>query len=185
MTDPHLDDVALPTSPAGFDLDAWLEGAALPEKVAVVYGRGDLAAEYDALNEQLSEVRARRDDGMLNGGIDARRIGDRMTEIRDALLASKLNVRLRALPKSQQVEIRTAAEALPEEQQQDFVAEQWISACSVAPVMTVEQVRKLRARIGEGQFAQVWDEAWAASNEKRLTVPFSLQHSAALATPAT
>lgn len=185
-----LNDVTLPTdtSAGGFDLDAWLDGAALPEKAVTVYGRADLVGEYEALDAELASLRAQTvESGMMNSpaGARSREIAERMTQVRDDLQRSRLVVRVRALTHDVAAELTRAADNLPEDEREDWIAEHWIAAAVIRPAMTVEQVQKLRARIGEGQFVLIWNAAYGVTNTKQVQVPFSLAHSATLATPAT
>ena len=82
-------------------------------------------------------------------------------------------------------EIRAGAEQIPEDKRAIWRAEQYIAASAVSPALTLEQTARLRAKIGEGQFAILWDAAWDVSNGKGVDIPFSLAHSATLATPTT
>lgn len=189
MTGKRLDDVALPLDTSGFDLDAWLDEARPPERSVTVYGRGDLAAEYEQLAEELRDVREAvlSESGMMNSPAKAREreIAERMTVVRDELLASKRVIRVRALDKDTQAEIVAGAANVSDEERANWRAEAYVTAACVSPRMTSEQVRRLRAKIGEGQFLALFEAAWDVSNDKTVQVPFSSAHSAALITPAT
>lgn len=186
---PTIDKVTLDTT--GFDLDTWLEGAAPPERVVVVHGRGDLAGEYEQLENELRDANeaasGAASSGMMNSAsaARAREIAERMSVIRADFEASKLTIRLRAISKDVQADITAGASSVADGERPDWIAEQYIAASAVRPAFTVEQVRKLRSRCGEGQFLALYEAAVEVSVNRSVEVPFSLAHSATLATPGT
>ena len=170
------------TKPAdGFDLNAWITGAKLPERAVTVYGRADLVAEFYELEQQLLALQSGEgvQDDRLTG--DPRvPIAQKMDALREQMQSSALTFRFRALMKDEVDPIRKAAPRVDGEPDGDYVAAHWIAAACVHPQVTPEQVQAIRERIGEGQFGALWDTAFSAANDKRVSVPFSLAASAAL-----
>lgn len=170
------------TKDDGFDLDSWISGARLPEKAVTVYGRADLVAEFAELEQRLLAMQSGEgvQDDRLTG--DPRiPLARQMDDLREQMKSSALTFRFRALLKDEVVKIREAA---PKKQDgdpdDDYVAHHWISAASVSPKVTPEQAAQIRERIGEGQFAALWEAAYSTANDRRVSVPFSLAASAAL-----
>lgn len=164
-----------------FDIDSWITGAKLPEKAVTVYGRADLIAQYQDLEQQLLSTQdgGPSDDRMT--GDPRARIARRMEQVRDDMRSSAVTFRFRALLKDEVKAIRDAAPRNKDGDADDeFVAARWIAAASIAPRLTPEQAESIRAKIGEGQYAALWDAAYSAANDKRVSVPFSLAASAAL-----
>lgn len=186
-----LNDVTLPVDTATFDLDAWLDDAAPPETVTTVLGRGDLVAEYQRLDAELAEAQRALTEGTGSGrlnspdGAKARELAERMDAVHAQMVASRLSIRLRAITKDTHDEILTAAKALPEAERESYVEVQYVAASAVSPEMDVEKVKRLRERIGAGQFDALQISAWNITNNRSVEVPFSLRSSAVLATQAT
>lgn len=170
------------TKDDGFDLDSWISGAKLPEKAVTVYGRADLVAEFGELEQRLLSLQSGEgvQDDRLTG--DPRiPIARQMDELREQMKSSALTFRFRALLKDEVTPIRQAAPKDKDgEPDAEHVALHWIAAASVSPKVTPEQAGQIRERIGEGQFAALWEAAYSASNDRRVSVPFSLAASAAL-----
>lgn len=166
----------------GFDLDAWIDGAKLPEKSCTVYGRADLVAEYEALDQQLRNLNGKSvEDDRLTGD-PAVPIAQRMEALREQMQSSALTFRFRALLKDEADAIRKAAPKDSDgDPEGDYVAAHWIAAACIQPAgVTAEKADAIRARIGEGQYAALWQAAWSVSNDQAVSVPFSLAASAAL-----
>lgn len=153
--------------------DAWLTTARLPERSVTVYGRADLVAEMEELEQQLRSTRGAVVDDRLGGASGPGMVASRIEELRAQMSASAMTFRFRALTKA---ESRAVLDGAPRgadgERDEDHVAAHWVAAGCVSHAMTAEQVREVRDRIGEGQFASLWDAAWGASNDKRVSVPF-------------
>lgn len=185
-SDPFIPVGTITVAADEFDLDAWIDGAKLPEKSVTVYGRADLVAEFEQLNEQLRTMKAAAtlDDGRLSGDPQAR-LARRMEDVRTEMQSSALTFRFRAILKEAGDEIRGAA---PKDSDGDpdggYVAAHWIAAACVSPAgLTAEKANAIRARIGEGQYAALWNTAWSVSNDRSVSVPFSLAASELLSRP--
>lgn len=169
------------TKDDGFDLDSWISGARLPEKAVTVYGRADLVAEFGELEQRLLAMQSGEgvQDDRLTG--DPRiPLARQMDDLREQMKSSALTFRFRALLKDEVTPIREDAPKVDGEPDPDYIAHHWIARASVSPKVTPEQAQAIRERIGEGQFAALWEAAYSASNDRRVSVPFSLAASAAL-----
>ena len=167
-----------------FDLDAWISGAKLPERSVTVYGRADLVAEFEGLEERLHAI---KDDeppaDRLGVTSESVRIAGRMESLRQEMKGSALTFRFRALTRDEQKAITDAApKGKDGEPDQLYVAANWIAKACISPGMTAAQAEQMRPRLGEGQYASLWDTAWTVSNAKHVDVPFSLAASGILST---
>lgn len=160
----------------GFDFGAWLSGAKKPERSVTVYGRADLVAELEELEEQLQAARNNpvHDDRLASTGTP-QAIASKIARLQEQMRDSAHTFRFRALD---QATVRGIYAAAPQnedgEYDADHVQAEWVAAACVAPAITPEQARQLQGAIGAGQFALLWDAAFAATNQKRVSVPFSL-----------
>lgn len=152
-----------------FDLDAWIAGAKLPERIVTVYGRGDLVAEAEHLRTQVAGSRSEpREDGRLNGRVAA--LERELATLQDQFEASRLEIRVRALPLE---EYRGAVAHLGKDATDEDATYAYFAAQVVSPRMTAEQVKLLRDRIGEGQWMALIEAANSVMTDRRLDVPFS------------
>ena len=158
-----------------FDLDAWIDDARLPEKSETVYGRADLVAEHQALEKQLQQAQRAGigDDRIVTPADD---LSARLKDVEARMQSSALTFRFRALTGPEGKEVR---ESVPKgddgEPENDPLVAAWLAASCVSPANTTpEQWVKIRAKIGEGQYALLWSAAFSVSNERRIDVPFSL-----------
>lgn len=163
------------TKPAPAEADGiadWIGSARLPEKSVTVYGRADLVADYDELQEQLqSALDAARNDDRLNSRASS--VAAELAELREEMKSSAKTFRFRALTRAEGKSINDSA---PKNQagelDDDYVAEQWVAKACIEPKVTPAQVTDIRARIGEGQFAALWQTAYEVSTKKRHDLPF-------------
>lgn len=180
-----MSDAFTPTTTNDFDLDAWILGAKLPEKSQTVYGRADLVAEFEALDQQLHALNAAEVDEDADerlSGDPAAALARRMESLRQQMQGSALTFRFRALLKDEADAIRKAAPKDSDgDPQGDYVAAHWIAAACISPAgLTPEKAEAIRQRIGEGQYAALWHAAWSVANDQAVSIPFSLAASAAL-----
>lgn len=164
--------------PAEFDLDAWIDGAKLPEKAVTVYGRADLVAEHYELTKQLEDASTdeARGDERLSGS-PGPRLARQIREVEDQMRSSALTFRFRAILDA---DVEAAKKAHPSND--DARAYFMLAQQVVHPQVAEEQWPKIRARIGEGQFEALLNAAAEASHQRQISVPFSLAASAALST---
>lgn len=163
-----------------FDLDAWIDEARLPERSVTVFGRADLVAELQELEEQLAKVRTSGGDDRL---VDpASELQQRVREVEAQRQASARTFRFRALSAAEVRKIRTEApKDVDGDPEAEYVAAAVLAASCVTPKgMTLDKARAVRAKIGEGQFDSLWQAAWGVSNDRRPDVPFLPAASAVL-----
>jgi hypothetical protein len=170
-------DTGTPMAPApAWDLDQWLNNSRPPERSVRVIGRGDLLAEYEELERQLTDAKA-AGNGMLVGRAGERRIAQRMTAVREQMRASAIDLRFRALVAEEQDDVDAAC-ARKDDGSIDGSdrAARMVAAACVSHELSVEQAHVMRVRIGEGQFLSCWRAVHDATNERTVDVPFSSAH---------
>lgn len=166
-------------------LEAWIDGARLPEEVATVYGRRDLRAEYLALEQELTTARDARIKGESSGDerltskTAERRIAERMETIREQMLASRRTFRFRALLDTEVEQVQKDA---PKDTSAKEMTYRLLAVQSVEPKLTWEQLKRINAAIGEGQFNELIQAAGTATAAGKVDIPFSLAASTALST---
>jgi hypothetical protein len=157
-----------------FDVDAWLTEAKPPQRAVVVYGRGDLLSQLQALE---ADIKANPDDSPRMGG-DPRRA--QMRRMHEQIQASRRVLHVRGLLEDERASLaeryttRTKGEDGEESESFDakaYEAEAYALAL-VDPVMSVEQVRRMHPRIGEAQWTAIGSEITRASVET-IDVPLS------------
>lgn len=165
-----------------FDLDAWISGAKLPERTQTVYGRADLIAEHEELSAALVRARSAAlddSDERLSAGADVSTLERRIVEVEDAMAASALTFRFRAILSE---ELDEAKRAVGKDADESTLTYELLSRQCVHPRVPAERWQQIRARIGEGQFAALTEAASSASFDRQVSVPFSLAASRARST---
>ncbi|WP_088320295.1 hypothetical protein [Kineosporia sp. R_H_3] len=175
-----------------FDVDAWLEAAAPPQRSVTVYGRADLVAqledlvaERDAAQLRASTVPVQRGpiDPRLGGVVaeteddrDIAFLDDRISDIRAALEGSRLVLHLRALLNEERGELLKKHRASEDDDLTPEGARAYehdaIALALVSPPMTTAQTARLHTRIGEAQWAAIGRTLERASSET-IDVPLS------------
>lgn len=165
-----------------FDLEGWISSAKLPERSVALCARGDLLADHKQADERLRALRPAQD--LMMGEADPRRAAAQVVrDLEDQIEAATRTFRVRALTAAEQDKIRgeSAKDKKGEVEFGDFSA-RWLAVSTVSPTLTVEQVRRLRDALGEGQYLDWFNTSSQATND-RVSVPFSPAASAALRTP--
>lgn len=152
-----------------FDIDAWLSGLSRVTKFVEVIGKPHLQAEVDALDAQLRRT---------SDAATALGIAEQIEALRVEMEASRVGFRVSSLDPER-------VEAILAEHPEDAVtagiailAEQIVEPAG----WSVEQVRALCRRLGEGYFAQTLLAASTAAQQGLgVEVPFSSAASAILA----
>lgn len=160
-----------------FDLDAWIDGAKLPEKAVTVYGRADLVAEHHELTEQLQAANARTIDDDRMVGSPKGRLAQQIRDVEEQMRSSALTFRFRAILDA---DVEAAKKAHPGDD--DARTYFMLTRQVIHPEVAEAQWPQIRSKIGEGQFAALLEAAAQASYERQVSVPFSLAASAALNT---
>jgi hypothetical protein len=168
-----------------FDVDAWLEEAALPQRSVTVYGRGDLLATLEDLAADRDRHARQPDpaptlnDPRLGGDTSTGRVNvdaldDRIARVRGALQQSALTLHIRAVLNTERQELvdkHTTKTTDPDTGRvTDDIAvlpyeHELVANACVAPRLTPDQVAKLHQRIGEAQWVSVVRTLERASGE--------------------
>ena len=175
MTDTSTTEVPASFSKNGAESDSvadWIKLARLPEKSATICLRADLQADFDELSAEHKRLEDNaRLDARLASSVSG--LQNEMARIRAEIEKSYRTFRFRALTRDEREQLNKDApkdpDNTPEEQS---TRELWVSRSAVKPRMTVEEVVALRAVIGEGQFAELWDTAYDATMRRRVDLPF-------------
>lgn len=157
-----------------FDVDAWLTEARPPQRAVVVYGRGDLLSQLQALE---ADIKAIPDDSPRMGG-DPRRA--QMRRMHEQLQASRRVLHVRGLLQDERAALAerhtTKTKGDDGEESESFDAKAYeaeaYALALVDPAMSAEQVRKMHSRIGEGQWLAIAEAIGDASSET-IDIPLS------------
>ena len=155
------------------DIDAWLDDLDLPQREVRICGKGSLVTEYAQLQRDLSEARkgeqavGEGDEGLNHGGQSAG-LQSRLDEVKERIEASMRTFVMQALSPDQ-------LKALVDKYAEDPVelTLQAMALQMVEPAMTVEQLRKMRSRIGQGQFQKLVDTGAGVTHDQDVDLPFS------------
>ena len=175
--------VPVDDQPAGFDVDAWLNQAQPPQRSVTVYGRSDLLADIQdliAAADRLDATQPPGDNRPGKPGDDARAQAQALTT---QLEQSRMVLHIRGAALDERIELGEKYKAEPEGPTQGLsYTVDLLARCIVQPTMSVAQIQKLRARIGEAQWGQIVDTLDVASQEP-ISVPLSRVGSALRSTP--
>jgi len=160
------------------DIRALLQQQKQPEETVKICLRGDLNAEIVDLDTRLGDIRnelAAHGDGRLNGSAEARRIAERIEELRAEAEEASVLVRLRALPRKEWNDL--IAKHPAKNKEQDFDANglfnEAVPACIVEPELDAETMDKFLDALTGGQFDQLAGTAYKL-NAGEGAVPFSV-----------
>lgn len=156
-------------NPAAFDLDAWIEGASRPERTVTLYRDGHLLAELDDLEARIKTAKAVPADerGITDDSPQA--LQEQWDGVAERFAASALQVRVRAITNAEYAEAHKAGrKAAGGKDDPEMIGLHVVAAAVVSPPMTVEQVSRLRDRIGEAQIGLL---AVAADELRRKGLP--------------
>ena len=135
---------------------------------------GALLAEHEALAEELATAMQQTRTSLADGS-SVRDLAQRVEALESQLAESRVSFRLRGLGRN--AFQRLLAEHRPADDDArvfnpDTFPQALIAACSLDPVMTVEDVAELGDVLTDGQFDELFDAAWNACREVD-GVPFS------------
>jgi hypothetical protein len=159
-----------------------------PEKTVPICTAGDLQAEFEELERDLSIARNQPSDGTLAGGSSslATQIAQQIMELRERMRQHSVTFRFRGLPRKEYSDLVTACPPSEEDKTKgsDVDMETYsvtlVAACAVEPAMSVEEAGQLADVLTQAQ----WDSLVAAAytvNKRDVDVPFSYAASAILA----
>lgn len=162
------------------DLDEFLSSEPrLAEKTAYFLTKPHLQGDIEALEQQLALVtddrgrptpdRSAAGDEHLAATL-AQAIEAKRTELRE----SARGVRVRQLSSTEWQAFGAAhREALdnPESPKRPVMWAELIAACAIAPTMTLEQVHKLRATVGDPQIDEIRLACWDVCTTSGVAIP--------------
>lgn len=135
------------------DIDAWIDGAELPEAEVTLAAKGKALA-------LLTDLRERRDKDLRTRSTPGRMVqaaghelDEQIATLTAEVRASEKTFRVRAVDGDTHQALLTQHRGAGEQ----AVLEAMVAAASVAPVLTLEQVHRLRLVVGEGQFKLLAD----------------------------
>lgn len=153
------------------------------EAVARICLAGDVAAEVDALQDELGRVSEDWEPGDLTAVHPGRETAQKLAAAREEMRAAEVDFRFRYIGDRAYHDL--LAQHPSADPQQAFDSETFpvalVAASAIDPVMTEKQVAELFESINEGQIKKLFDAAWEAHNGAPEAVPFSLAVSALLA----
>lgn len=160
------------------ELDAMLKAAKQPEKTVEVCLRGDLQADWEQLDRELSELRT-KSAATLAGDPAEGTLADRIRALEAEMTESTLHLRLRALrrkPWLALLEAHPAREGNDLDKVYNLNVDEFFPALVgksvVDPVFTPEQLDALLDSITSRQYDVLTEAAWNL-NRADVSVPFS------------
>lgn len=161
-------------------LDEVMSSARLVERTARICLRGDLEAEYHETLEELSTL-VDEDGQLLTEGdqalSDASRVEElslRARQLREQMQTATRRVRFRAMPDDEWRAFDKAHRGTDGKiKDQGTYNNELIAACAIAPAMTVDDVIKLRGKLGPTQMVTLANAAFFACTTGGLDVPKS------------
>lgn len=168
-----------------FNVDAWLEEAALPQRSVTVYGRGDLLAELEDLLAYRDRHAKQPPAPALNdprlggndqhaGVVDTAALDESVARLRHAVDQSGLTLHLRAVLNTERQELTEkhttrGRDDLTGKSVEDFdglaYEHELVSRACVTPKLTAAQAATLHERIGEAQWRAIGATLERASGE--------------------
>jgi hypothetical protein len=180
------------------DIKALLAQAKLPQRSVPICLRGDLHAEWEDLQRQLTEGRRRAEAADSLGEVfDAGPLAERIGAVEQAMADATLTLHLRALPQqSRDPKVTTWDRLLRQHPVPEDGADErdrnmgvntatffpaLIQTCCVEPDLDPEDWDQLFAAITDGQYTVLCNTAWTL-NRGDVDIPFSFAASRIRAT---
>lgn len=166
------------------DIKALLREARLPEKIVEICLRGDLVAEYEAVEAEHDRAVENRGDSLAGGNIAE--LKHRMNELREQMTAGNVAFRLRAMPRPKWRALCDAHQPRKDEESGEVDArdrvlgvnvesffEPLVMGCVIEPELDDEDWALLFGeRLTDRQFDVLALAAWDL-NKRDVDVPFS------------
>lgn len=134
------------------DIDAWIDGAELPEAEVTLAGKGKTLAVLTDLRERRAKDLRNRRRGVAPGRMapmdETHELDEEIAELAAEVRASERTFRVRAVDGDTHQAIITQHRDAG-----DQAVGEAVVAAAMVPPMTVEQVHRLRLAVGEGQFS--------------------------------
>lgn len=147
-----------------------LNAAKRAEKTVRLCLRGDLVAEFEALEAQLADLTM--GVGWGNGDDATAEVAERLTEIRAEMLGDTVTFTFRALKRLAWDELNAKHTGENGLLNIDAFLPELVAASLVDPVMTAADLDELYDVINDGQRIALGNAAWSANTED-VAVPFS------------
>jgi hypothetical protein len=167
------------------DIDAILDQGKRLEKQVRICTRGDLVAEFERLEDALSQqIEADETADAFDKGAQANDLAAQIEALREQMKASTIVFTLRALPRGRLRELIDEHPPRKDEDGEPHHADResgvnestfwdpFVRECVVSPTMTPARWAKLDAILSDRQFQQLTSVAWDVNREK-VDVPFS------------
>ena len=158
-----------------------LKAAKLPERSLQVCLRGDLQAEFDDLERQLREARETpaTTGKRLGSKPDAMAIVEKQAVLRDQMADEMLDLRVRALPRSEWVELVRANPPKPGDDGDEAMGVNLeglmpvaIPRCVVEPELDDEDWKMLNDHLSSGDYDRLMTTVWDV-NRSGVDIPKS------------
>jgi hypothetical protein len=146
------------------------------EKSVTFVTAGDLLAEHEALSAQLADA-MRKQRTTLDDGTTVQQCAERLTALESDLAASTVTVKVRSIGRNAFRRLMAEHASDGEPFDPDMFPPALIAACSLDPVMTVDEVNGLGDVLTFAQWDELFGAAWEACSEVD-GVPFSVLASA-------
>jgi hypothetical protein len=142
---------------------------------------GDVAAEYDRLEAELSKTAQWQPQSMAEANPSAA-IAEKMVAVQERMREAEVEFTFRALGAKAWSDLVAQHPSSKEGESFDpeSLAPALVAACAVDPEMTPSDVTELFETLNVGQRQQLTEAAWHVNGEA-TSVPFSLHASAILA----
>lgn len=165
-----IDEITTEREP--LDIDAWIDSAERPEAEVTLTSKGKSLAALAHLRKQRRKVLAGRTvaPGRMVKSSEATEFDEDIAELEAEVKAHERTFLLRGIDGDTHLELlRQNRESGAGEQGMINLV---VSACMVAPTMTVDQVARMRKAVGEGQFGRLWRTAQSLSFDAEPDLDF-------------
>jgi hypothetical protein len=147
-----------------------LNSAKRREKTVRLCLRGDLVAEFEALEARLADLTI--GVGWGNGDDATAEVAERLTAIRAEMLEDTVTFTFRALKRIAWDELNAKHTGENNLLNVDTFMPELVQACLVDPAMTADDLDELYDVINDGQRIELGNAAWSVNTEA-TEVPFS------------
>ena len=152
------------------------------ERTVPVCLAGDLAGEYESLEEELRKVSEDWEPSDLAEAHPGRAIAERMRALKEQVHAAEVQFKLRYIGDKAYSDLVAAHPSKNDDEAFDSESfpRALIAASCIDPVMSEEQAAELFEKLNQGEIKKLFDAAWDVHNSSDI-VPFSLLASGLLA----
>lgn len=148
------------TTPQDFDFDAWLDGAARPERAVTVYQKAGLISDLDKLQAQISNTDDEDVDGPSMGG-GAGELRADYAKLAKQFHDSALTLIVGGRSDDEKREFAAANLAVTS----DDLGYAILADAITSPKITTEQLKRFEKKVGPAQFGLILAAFKSASKE--------------------